>query len=442
MMAERNENTEAPASLGCHQGHLMIGQEKVAIDAVLASRETRRRWLADAHRTSDPVRCLCVEPPIAMGVKCYMPHGTYTIYHLARNDPARHAPGCLFHFVPGSRSSRCVSLHNQTASVLTTHDGVQIRPSWALRDRSTDSRQPCRIQIDLGWSAGCRVSSNRASLRTLLEVLWQRAGLCYWHPSLTGRRPYATVVARLMRAARAVSLDAYHLAPLLYIPPPYHPDRKRQIQAHYAAWWSQVTDRSLLRYVLGAWRGLRIQGERTHILLRHTQLTLPLPTAQWSRVARLLRLPDRSCDADAQLGWPPPIVWLAAVRCERQDIAVQVLAALPVADCDNWIPCESDYERQLIKRLVADRRIFAKPLQAGQASEIRPDIVLLDRRDRCYLEVLGRWSDRRYIERWRRKSVQYARRQQAYWTWTPATQPAIPPLPPAEVGKATVTQPS
>ncbi|MDZ7344780.1 MAG: DUF1173 domain-containing protein [candidate division KSB1 bacterium] len=432
------------ADLECRPGYLLIGHKIVSIADVLASRESRRKWLSRSHGLTDAVRCLCATPCVPMGVKHYATYGTYSLYHLARNDPARHAPGCIFHFVPGSRCDPRETVHDVTPSVLQDANGVHIRPSWSVWDGPTKLRRYCR---DHGANAerfdGLRVSENGASLRTLLEILWQQAGLCYWHPSLETHRTYATVTSRLARVARSVFIEKHNLASLLYIPPPYHPSAKHRAQSCYDTWFlyqaarSETTGKMLVQYVLGICRAIRHHADQVHVLFKHTTMRLPVPLDRWTSLAHLLRIPDHAHQADTVPSWP--IVFLAAVRCETQrkndpdGLMVRELTAIHLSDDECWIPCESGHERRLIQRLVADRRIFIKPLQAGRSNfEARPDIVLLDRQDRCCLEVLGYANDPQYAARWLKKSEKYARHGQAYWTWDPHAQPAIPTLPSPE----------
>lgn len=422
-------------------GWLWIAGRVVSVEAVLATPVTRARWLGRVHERRDPVRCLCVPGGIPLGVKYYEPYGTYALYPLKRHDPGRHAPACPLGFVPGSRAGLTVTLSG--AACVTEREGrYEVQPGWPLRH--APPRERAAAGASLPTPSAPRVRRQRsagASLQTLLEVLWRLAALHYWQPDFDGKRGYETVAARLFQAAERVTLRGEPLASWLYLPPVYQPSRQEALRCARERWLAKLRPDAdgafMYGYLLGQWRET-VSGPEDGLVslrVRHAPLDARMPVEQWRESLRRWRLVGSVASDEL---WRPswPVWWLALVRVERAQVHVCELAALSLTDERSWLPCESEPERRVLRRLVEERRMFVKPLQAGglglAPDELLPDVVLLDRRDRCVLEVLGRLSDPEYAARWREKAARYLQDGRPCWVWDPERQPKMPALPPPD----------
>jgi hypothetical protein len=318
----------------------------------------------------------------------------------------------------------------------------EVEPAWPLlerppRERARRERSPAEPALGGGVR---RPEAGRASLRTLLELLWRLAGFHYWQPAFAGARTYAVIVERVRGAAERIWLGGRPLSAWLYFPPPYEPARASMLAAERAAWAARLapgpSGAAPLGYALGLWRSVEERAGRVWLRFRHCPWRLEVPAGLWAEATARWTLPP------TPEAWP--LLWLALVRwnpAAEARLLARELAALPLVDDHGWLPCESDAERRLIRRLVAERRLFVKPLAAGglglAPGERLPDVVLLDRRDRCALEVVGRMRDAAYRARWDEKRRDYERRGRAYWAWDPEASAEPPPIPPPDLGRDT-----
>lgn len=431
---ERRRERSAPERRGI--GWLAIAGRSVRLSDVVATATSRARWLAPHRGRSGAVACLCAPDPIPLGVKYYAPYGTYALYALRRQDPARHAPGCPLGFAPGSRADGGIA-RGRVPCVVETPQGYDLSPAWPLWEGAPGARstEPWPAKAPAGPSVR-RPTAGRAAPLTLLELLWWLSGLHYWQPAFAGERGYETVVRRLVAAAARVTLRGHPLRDRMYVPPPYRPSRAAALSAERRAWLERLSPASggaaPYGYVIGVWRGVLVRDGFACLLMRHCPLRLVLPVERWRAERARWNL-----GADLLAGPPPwPVVWLAIVRRERDALAIRDLAALALVDEDTWLPCASDPERRLLRRLVAAGRRVVKPLAAGglglEETGRLPDVVLLDRRDRCALEVLGRLDEPAYARAWAEKARRYRASGRAYWTWDPRREPDPPPVPPPD----------
>jgi hypothetical protein len=431
---ERRRERSAPERRGI--GWLAIAGRSVRLSDVVATATSRARWLAPHRGRSGAVACLCAPDPIPLGVKYYAPYGTYALYALRRQDPARHAPGCPLGFEPGSRADGGIAL-GAAPCVVEAARGYELTPGWPLWEGPPSGRntEPRPAPLPAAPSVR-RPAAGRAAPLTLLELLWRVAGLHYWQPAFAGEREYEMVARRIGAAAARVTLRGRPLRDWLYVPPPYHPSRAPALAAERRAWLDRLAPTAKgavpYGYVIGVWRGVGVQDGAARLFLRHCPLPLIMPEDRWRTERARWNL-----GAEAQAGPPPwPVAWLAIVRREREDLAIRDLAALALADERTWLPCASEYERRLIRQLATAGRRFVKPLAAGglglDETGLLPDLVLLDRRDRCALEVLGRLDDPAYAKAWEEKARRYRASGRAYWAWDPRREPDPPPVPPPD----------
>ncbi|WP_447973896.1 DUF1173 family protein [Nitrospira sp. Kam-Ns4a] len=471
-------------------GWVLCDEQAIALTTVLASAASRAQWLARGWRQPGRIRCACVPGGLPLGVKYYAAWGTYALYPLHRTDPGRHHPACPLGYRPGSRrvltlpaltppQSNAPSQPESTQPIpepvpTPPAEIITLRPSWPTWHWLTPPQSMNRIKHPAQPESAlpvrrARPTRPRAALRLVLDLLWREAGLLEWQPAFTGRRTIAVVAARLRSAAARLRIRDQCLADWLYLAglPPDHAGLPPP--PAWTRWWAQLAPtprgRCRLGYILGLWRETRIgppeppsqasdsanttltqakpSATWTRLFMRGWPVGLDLAYDQWVHEQQRWELvapaTPSSHPASLRIIADParPVVLLILVQRHGMRLLVRALAARHVTDTTCWIPCESHAERQLIQHLVTRQRAFYKPLPCTVAPDEAavmgiPDIVLLDRQDRCVLEVLGRLRDPAYTARWATKCAAYERRQQAYWTWDPQTQPTIPPLPPAD----------
>ncbi len=190
-----------------------------------------------------------------------------------------------------------------------------------------------------------------------------------------------------------LQLRAHDLAPLLYVPPPYHPDREEELRAGRDRWLSNLTQnpkngRNWYGYLVGLVKHIERQEGSFVLKCAHFPLPLRIVPKAWEQYAGVW------LDMAPQDAFTPehPIAFIA--RLERTDPAREIrlelrdFAALPLSDGLSWIPVDSGHERQLVQSLVAAQRAFRKPLAIEEQGEaLLADVILEDRADRMHLEV-------------------------------------------------------
>jgi hypothetical protein len=325
-----------------------------------------------------------------------------------------------------------------------------VHPDWPLRSRAPQNRASSPSAQSDQDRSDTQTRAARATLLSLLELLWRIAGLHYWRPTFEGKREYATVVARLGAAAERIRLRDQPLVEWFYCPPPFSPNQTAALARPRDAWLARLAPAAdgsfVYGYLLGLWRSSARTPDRQHVTLhlRHTPMPITVSAADWiQQVQRWgLRIgitPALTTRAASELPIDPPswpVVWLARVQWDGYWLIAHDLAALALTDTHSWLPCDSVPERQLLQRLVAERRTFVKPLEAGglalRDDAVIPDVVLLDRRDRPVLEVLDRMDDPAAAVHGRKPAAWDRARRRPVWTWDPTREPTIPPLPPPD----------
>ncbi|BAU49836.1 hypothetical protein SVA_3288 [Sulfurifustis variabilis] len=410
-------------------------RRRIALSEIERSREHRAHYLGPSHGKAGDVLCLCRSEGIPMGVgHRSVPHDTYYLYPLQRSDPARHALGCPHRMV----EQQAEASGDAAGPPVVEIRGDRINLNLAAPLYRASSAAGAGDTDDEPKSGRLRAPAPRGRLRSLLEVLWSQAELNIWRPAFARKRHYGVVSHRLREVAATLQLRAHDLAPLLYVPPPYHPDREEELRAGRDRWLSNLTQnpkngRQWYGYLVGIVKHVERQDGSFILKCAHFPLPLHVAAKAWEQYA------DVWLDMAPQDAFTPehPIAFIA--RVERTDAAREIrldvrdFAALPLSDGSSWIPVDSGHERQLVRSLLATQRTFRKPLAIEeQGDRLLPDVILEDRADRMHLEVLGMMNHAVYAERWRQKQARYEQLGQALWWWDPQATPQPPPLPPAQ----------
>lgn len=410
------------------------GGRRVALSEIERSHDSRACYLAPYHGTNGQVACLCHREGIPLGVgRRTVPAEIYYLYPLHRTDPARHAFGCPHrgHITTGAPGSDT----KPVIEVLDDRINVNLAaPSYHGEERATPQQSAQPRTDDRTRSAAAH-----GKLLTLLEVLWSHAELNLWRPYFTGRRHYPVVRHRLREAAADILIKRRPLAPVFFMPPVFNDSaasRQAEEQEH-AAFLQELTadpkGRRWIGYVAGVLREVRpAQRGGRAIQLAHTHRTVWCTEELWQRLRK-------RWFSDAANAERPADTVFVLMRVEPRLgkkgawLALEDLAALPLADRQCWIPVDSHYERALARRLVDQARAFRKPLPAESIpGQLRPAFVLEDRADRMHLEVLGVMNDPEYRAHIVAKRAAYAKDDQPVWWWDTTHQSVPPELPPPD----------
>ena len=344
-----------------------------------------QRLLTQAH--GGTVLCLCRRPH----PKLYIARRGSTHY-LARfpDTGPEHAPRCAS-YTP--RAQYCGRSAYAEGAVTERTDGrLSVRLGASLRVPELGARPSGAASEPASPRVPCaRASPGSLSLLGLLHLLWDTAGFNRWVPHMRGRRHYRQLHKYLLDAADRVLVQRRPLGARLWIPEPFDPLRRREIDARRAAALSRLSRTS--------------NGRARRVLV----------------AAQLKSLTPRVCDAgdEARPGVGGASLRLAHtpprfdVRC-RRDLAVRVWRSLgPVrrswpqidaayrvwlmltmepreggawaaADLEallterHFLPVRSGADRRLTEHLVASNRCFFKPLPYDDAPDRYPTALLTD----------------------------------------------------------------
>lgn len=408
------------------------GGRRIALSQIERSHESRAYYLAPYHGSRGEVACLCHREGIPLGVgRRTVPTEIYYLYPLHRTDPARHAFGCP-HRAPLTTAE---SGGDAKPLIEILQDRINVNlaaPSYHGEKRATPQESAEKTDKDAG-----RSPSARATLLTLLEVLWSHAELNVWRPYFAGRRHYPVVRHRLREAATDILIKRRSLAPVFFMPPVFNASAASRSaeEAEYAEFLRELTTdpkgKRWIGYVGGVLREIRAAPNGGRALqLTHSHRAIWCTEELWQRLRK------KWFRNDAEVGTTTQPVFVL-LRVEPRTgkngpwLALEDLATLPLADRHCWIPVDSGHERTLSLKLVAESRAFRKPLAAEVTpGQLLPDFVLEDRADRMHLEVLGFMDDPDYRAHVVEKRAAYARDEQPVWWWDvshTAHPPALPP---------------
>ena len=180
--------------------------------------------LGAAYATRERPVCPCTGSGVAM---CVARLGARFILRRMPGSGSLHHPSCVSYEAAASASEGQIPSILEDAATGQTLVRVDLGPVDSRLSRTSNTRR----------SRSPRLSKPLA-FRHLLLYLWDRAELNTWHPSFAGKRSWATVRTRLLRAAEGMLVNGSALAGRLYVPERFVPQRSTEIAARRIACWS------------------------------------------------------------------------------------------------------------------------------------------------------------------------------------------------------------
>ncbi|WNH54811.1 DUF1173 domain-containing protein [Stenotrophomonas oahuensis] len=177
--------------------------------------------LARAYATKKRPACPCTRPPVPMYIAKL--EGHYIVKRMP-NTGAKHAPVCDSYEPPAALSGlgevSGAAIQEDTESGITN-----IKLDFALT--KTGARPaPAASGAE---TASVRTDGKKLTIRGLLHYLWDQAQFNRWSPAMDGRRSWATIHKYLIGAANNKAAKGESLAESLFVPEPYSPDRRAEI---------------------------------------------------------------------------------------------------------------------------------------------------------------------------------------------------------------------
>jgi len=225
-------------------------------------------------------------------------------------------------------------------------------------------------------SGSVRSDGTRLSLRGLLHFLWHEAELTRWHPGFSGKRTWAVVRSHLLASAANMIVRGVPLADLLYVPEPFAVANRDEIDV-----------RRTRRFA----NGLQRRGDTRPLMLLIGEVKEIVPVRYHFKVL-VKHMPDHAFQLDGQFHRRMVKRFereLSMRSSSSRTIVVATfglgISGLPaieelslMAVTLEWLPVEDIFERQLIDRLVRERRTFDKTLRFNAAGQLSVSAIALD----------------------------------------------------------------
>jgi hypothetical protein len=349
---------------------------RVALNDVQEHPARHARALERARVTAGCALCHCrTHEPRKLVIRRYG-----SLYHLAGwpDDGVNHAPGCDFHKDPRQHPG---AGNDTTAAIIAVPDGLNVRLDASLQQR--DVAPAPRMQRH---DSPAKPSRRSAPLLAFLQTPWASAGLASW-PATSMARGWGAVNAMLLSGlgdgTRINGAPAEHI---LHVMRRYEDSGRTEINAEFDAFIGRITNdghtsqRALLLGEIGE--------------VAATQFGYGITLRQ--RKQRYFTSPEMV--ARAQKSYPHAwraigeqharvIALLLVERTMKGHLRVVDIAAMLCSSA--FLPCDSIHEVALANRLVAERRVFDKPIRMSANEDMLPHFVLLDTRPATHVEVYG-----------------------------------------------------
>ncbi len=326
------------------------------------------RALAAAYDDRIRPLCLCCDPAVPVYITRL--GGNFVLKRMPFTG-SRHAVGCSHYESPSELSKLGEVLG--TAICEDPDTGVtQLRVGFALSKGTSRAVEPGGGQ----GSRSIRSDGTRLSLRGLLHFLWQESQLTRWHPGFAGKRTWAVVRSHLLAAAANKIVRGVSLMDVLYVPEPFTVANRDEIDV-----------RRMRRFA----NGLQRRGDSRSLMLLIGEVRKIVPARDHFKVL-VKHMPDQAFRLDGQLhrftvmrferelsmcGSSSRTIVIASFGLGTSGLpTIEELSLVPVTL--EWLPVEDIFERQLVDRLVRERRMFDKTFRFNAAGQLSVSAIALD----------------------------------------------------------------
>jgi len=334
------------------------------------------RRLERARVTAGHALCHCrTDAPRKLVIRRYG-----SLYHLAGwpDDGPLHAEGCDFRKTPGDGNGRG---SDTRSAIIEGPNGLNVRLDASMIQREVTSGAGPRAN---GTSNG--TSRRSAPLLAFLQALWANGGLNAWNGSSTSRGWGAVNAMLLGGLGEDTRINGAPAQDVLHVMRRYEEAEREAINSEFEAFVGRIdNDGKLSRraLIVGEIGEVADTPYGKSITLRQRKQRYFTTTAHIDEVAKKYGHAWRAIgEANARV-----VAILLVERTQKGHLRVVDLAAMLCSSA--FVPCDSIHEVAMANRLVAERRIFEKPLRMTEGDVMLPDFVLLDTVPGMHVEVYG-----------------------------------------------------
>lgn len=331
--------------------------------------------IAAAYRDRLRPLCLCREPGIPMYVAAM---GEQFVVKRMPLSGGQHDPACDSYEPPLDLSGLGPLMGS--AIRLDPASGMA-----ALRLEFSLTRTGSRAAPTPGGSESTSVKSEgrRLSLRGLLHLLWNEAGLTKWTSAWAGKRHWWNIRWHLIEAAKTMLVRGAPLSEVLLVPEPFRAENKDAIEQRRAAALSGIQPQKngprKLMVLVGEVKEFQAARGGHRLVVKHWPgFPILLDERAWTRV-------QARFEAELAL-WAANdtshLITVATFGLNAAGLAIIEEIALMVV-AENWIPYESAQELHLVETLAKLREQSIKGLRyASPADQPIAAALLMQHRPR------------------------------------------------------------
>lgn len=317
--------------------------------------------IAAAYRDRIRPLCLCREPGVPMYVAAM---GDQHVIKRMPLSGGQHDPACDSYEPPIDLSGLGPLMGS--AIRLDPDSGMA-----ALRLEFSLTRTGSRAAPTPAVSESTSVKSEarRLSLRALLHLLWNEAGLTKWTSAWAGKRHWWNIRWHLLEAAKTMLVKGAALGEVLLIPEPFRAENKDAIEQRRAGALSviqpQRTGPRKLMVLVGEVKEFQAARGGHRLVIKHMPgFPFLLDDHCWQRVQARFEAEFALWSAnDAS-----HLIVIATFGLNAAGIAIIEEIALMVV-AENWIPYESAQELRLVEALAKIREQSVKGLRYASPSD-------------------------------------------------------------------------
>jgi hypothetical protein len=366
--------------------------------------------LLHAYATRSRPRCLCV----AGGVEMYTSRQD-DVVSLKRlpGTGSQHAPSCASYEIPLDASGLGRLLGSAIRRDPWWGDSkLSLAFSLSTRRRNLDTTVRQAVG-DTGHG-----TTQRLSMLGMLHYLWDQAELTHWHPSFSGRRPWAVVRKRVLDAASQMHASRRPLGELLHAPESFVEDRAHAARERRRKFFATAQAERRLALVLGELKSIYRSRDAWRLAIRHMP-ELPI-------------LLDDGMYRKAQARFAPELeLWHADDRVRLLAlvaVSVGALGALQATSLclscasSEWLPFSDQAEWSLLTVLLAEQRSFIRALPYGLAPPAGPARVPC-----AFLTDTAQGSQPLFIDQRNGRDDSGQEPEAWTWNWLDEEMPSLPP---------------
>lgn len=317
--------------------------------------------IAAAYRDRVRPLCLCREPGIPMYVAAI---GEQFVVKRMPLSGGQHDPACESYEPPVDLSGLGPLMGS--AIRLDPDSGMA-----ALRLEFSLTRTGSRAAPTLGASEATSVKSEarRLSLRALLHLLWNEAGLTKWTSAWAGKRHWWNIRWHLLEAAKTMLVKGAPLSDVLLVPESFRAENKDAIEQRRAIALNGIQPQRngprKLMVLVGEAKEFQAARGGHRLVVKHLPgFPFLLDDRAWARV-------QARFEAELALWAANDASHLIAVATFGLNAAglaiIEEIALMVVAE--NWIPYESAQELRLVEALAKTREQSIKGLRFASPAE-------------------------------------------------------------------------